>query len=238
MRNFSYKIFTLVMFFVLFGYVATCHAALQVMGGAADQKKFKEMLQTGVGKDATVNVDDKGNVTLTGDPKTEFGKRLKQIIDDKRNAVMLVLETMTAGRSDQPNGCVPFGAWNRDQEKFKAYDQKTKGHGKHGIDVGDFMMMATDSNTGVANQQAILMHEIWEAHDGLKSGHTSTNAQLLRQPGATAPRPLPSTNGYQQFIFSAQHTDNELPKQQTFDQIWFIVRLHLSTHSCLLETVF
>lgn len=176
MRNLNFKFLMLVTSFLLFGYVAPCQATIQLMGSAEDQAKFKDMLQTGVGNDATVNVDSMGNVTLMGTPKSEFGKRLKTILDDKSNAVMLFLEKLTAGRSDQPNGCAIFGAFNRDQQKFVAYDPKTKGNGKHSINVADFMMMPTDSNTGVANQQAILMHEIWETYDGLKNGHNFMDA--------------------------------------------------------------
>lgn len=134
-------------------------AKLKVNGTSADINKFKEMLRKGAfgNGSGSVNIDSAGNVTLTGTPSTFFGARLRQIINDTVNCVEIFLEdTVPDGRK------VTVGAWRRGQ------GADSTGNGKQSIDLGDIEQAPDRDSLGVSTQQAMIIHELWEAYIGLR----------------------------------------------------------------------
>ena len=169
MRNFCYKI-SAIMFFVFFALYIPCHAKLQIKSDDPDKVvKLVDMLKTGIGQvglgphRVKVNIDQMGNVTMTGTPKNVFGKKLKMIIDDSVNVVCVTV-------SDRDGNAVMFiGGFNQGVPRKDRL--KVPGNGQHTIDVGDLTMVPTTPHTGIITQQALLIHELAEAWDGIKNKH-------------------------------------------------------------------
>ena len=168
MKNFLNIILTLIF---TISSVYTADASLRVTQSTPQKREwFEQMLQRATfGKTmpppGTVSIDTTtGNVSITGTPFNEFGRRLKQILDDTTR-ISIQLDKVIGGIG------VFVGAFNGG-----TMDLTELGNGIQSIDVNDLRKLTDSGYVGVGAFQTFLIHELWEQYVASKYSLNFTQA--------------------------------------------------------------
>ena len=158
------------LFFILMNLTTTSDASVRVTQGSTQKVEwFREMLLRATYGNimplpGTVSIDTaNGNVTLTGNPTNEFGRRFKQILDDTTN-INIQLDKVIGGIG------VFIGAFNGGTMS------NDTGNGIQSIDVNDLRRLNDSGLAGVGAFQIYLIHELWEQYVASKYRLTFTQA--------------------------------------------------------------
>ncbi len=156
-------------FFILLTLSGVTNSAVRVTQGSAQKVQwFQEMLQKAtypvMPAPGTVSIDTaNGNVSLTGTPTNEFGRRFKQIIDDSVQ-INIQLDKVIGGIG------VFIGAFNGGTMS------NDTGNGIQSIDVNDLRRLNDSGVAGMGAFQVYLIHELWEQYVASKYRLTFTQA--------------------------------------------------------------
>jgi hypothetical protein len=146
----------LVMLILILSVNTESPATISVTGSQADRDSLQAMLQCAafpqMPAQGHVQIDTAGNITMTGLPSTtEFGKRLKQILDDT-TSITVTLEKVKNGRA------IFIGAYNGGTLT------NDKGNGMQSIDICDLKRLTKAGLMGMGSRTVYLMHELWEQY--------------------------------------------------------------------------
>jgi sugar lactone lactonase YvrE len=142
-----------------------CFGRIEIKSGTdAEKQKLKDYLQCGAYGTASppagqVSIDTNGVVSITGmAPTSEFGKRLKQILDDAETIEVYIEKNVPDGRP------VLGGGFRRGDK-----EETDPGNGKQSINICDLMLLPKAASNGTFTVESVLIHELVEAYDGKKN---------------------------------------------------------------------